>query len=216
VDTRARSRREEIIETASRLFLERGFQTTSTRAIAEAAGISQPTLYSHFPNKYALLQEVSIPWFEAMAARLAAALEGADRRTAAQRFCRAYIDFAQEDPPHYFLGLVMPNDLDAQHAIAPRFAAATRQAFDQIRRLAGLFQADEAAAEVAAQSVWTALHGLVALVIWRPGFRWVDRETLIARHVAMIVESLEASTRRAAGPAAPRSGRRGRSGRPGS
>jgi AcrR family transcriptional regulator len=188
---KVRSRREEIIQIASRLFVERGFQAVSTRAIAEAAGISQPTLYSHFSSKYSLLQEICVPWFHAMEMRLAEAMSGSDRGRIARDLCLAYIDFARGDPDHYYLALVMPNDMAAAGEIEPRFTAATRAAFDQIRRLAHLFEPDDLRAEVAAQSVWSALHGLVALLIWRPGFRWVDHETLISRHIEMIVQSLE-------------------------
>lgn len=38
----------------------------------------------------------------------------------------------------------------------------------------------------AAQVLWAGLHGLVALLIARPEFPWVDREKLIATHVAML------------------------------
>lgn len=44
-------KRRAIIEAAGRLFLERGFNATSMDAIAEAAPVSKPTLYSHFKDK---------------------------------------------------------------------------------------------------------------------------------------------------------------------
>ena len=40
-----------ILDAAGRLFLERGFNDTSMDAIAEAAPVSKPTLYSHFKDK---------------------------------------------------------------------------------------------------------------------------------------------------------------------
>ncbi|MEM6354132.1 MAG: TetR/AcrR family transcriptional regulator [Pseudomonadota bacterium] len=50
-------RREQIIEAATAHFAEHGFDA-STRQIAEAAGITQPLLYSHFPSKDALIRAV--------------------------------------------------------------------------------------------------------------------------------------------------------------
>lgn len=44
-------KRRAILEAAAQLFLERGFTATSMDAIAEAAPVSKPTLYSHFKDK---------------------------------------------------------------------------------------------------------------------------------------------------------------------
>ncbi|MFD9736582.1 TetR family transcriptional regulator [Umezawaea sp. NPDC059074] len=46
-----RSTRTRVLAEAARLFARRGFHGTSTRDIAEAAGIRQPSLYAHFPSK---------------------------------------------------------------------------------------------------------------------------------------------------------------------
>lgn len=42
--------REEIIDVAAGLFVNRGFAATSTRDIAEAVGIRQASIYYHFPS----------------------------------------------------------------------------------------------------------------------------------------------------------------------
>ena len=44
-------RRAAIIETAIRLFGERGFRGVTTRELAAAVGVSEPVLYQHFPSK---------------------------------------------------------------------------------------------------------------------------------------------------------------------
>src|SRR5215467_3562652 len=48
--------REEILQVAARLFGQRGFAATSTREIAVAAGLRQPSLFHHFPSKEAILE----------------------------------------------------------------------------------------------------------------------------------------------------------------
>lgn len=51
-------KRRAIVDAAGRLFLERGFNATSMDAIAEAAPVSKPTLYSHFKDKSDLFAAV--------------------------------------------------------------------------------------------------------------------------------------------------------------
>jgi AcrR family transcriptional regulator len=50
--------RERILAAASRLFAERGYDGTSTRQIADAVGIRQPSLFHHFASKQAIMEEL--------------------------------------------------------------------------------------------------------------------------------------------------------------
>jgi AcrR family transcriptional regulator len=50
--------RERILIEASRLFSTHGYHATSTRQIAAAVGISQPSLFFHFPAKRSILDEL--------------------------------------------------------------------------------------------------------------------------------------------------------------
>jgi AcrR family transcriptional regulator len=52
-------RADEILEVASRLFYERGYQGVSTRALAQAAGIQGGSLYHHFASKEEILYRVT-------------------------------------------------------------------------------------------------------------------------------------------------------------
>ncbi len=47
--------RERILEAARELFASRGFEVTTTREIAEAAGIAAGTLFNYFPTKEAIV-----------------------------------------------------------------------------------------------------------------------------------------------------------------
>lgn len=53
----AQKRKQAILEAASPLMAQAGFQATSVRDIALAAGVSQALLYKHFPSKQALFDE---------------------------------------------------------------------------------------------------------------------------------------------------------------
>ncbi len=48
--------RDRILNEASRLFAERGYDGTSTRQIADAVGIKQPSLFHHFASKQAIME----------------------------------------------------------------------------------------------------------------------------------------------------------------
>lgn len=50
--------REEILDAAAELFTTQGYATTSTRAIADAVGIRQSSLYHHFATKDDILEEL--------------------------------------------------------------------------------------------------------------------------------------------------------------
>ncbi len=57
-DTSAWPTRERILLHASKLFASLGYHGTSTRDIARAVGIRQPTVYSHFASKQAIAAEL--------------------------------------------------------------------------------------------------------------------------------------------------------------
>lgn len=50
--------REAILREASKLFARKGYSATSTREIAEAVGISQPSLFHHFDSKASIVSEL--------------------------------------------------------------------------------------------------------------------------------------------------------------
>jgi AcrR family transcriptional regulator len=57
--------RTRILNAAQRLFASQGFEGTTTRDLAQAAGVAEGTLFRHFPNKKAILVEVATSgWVE--------------------------------------------------------------------------------------------------------------------------------------------------------
>ena len=53
-------RRTAIIKAVRRVFAEKGFHGTTTRALAAAAGVSEALLFKHFPNKEALFSAMQL------------------------------------------------------------------------------------------------------------------------------------------------------------
>lgn len=56
--------RDEILQAASALLNENGYTTLSMDELASRAGISKPTLYSHFTTKEDLIVAVILSWFD--------------------------------------------------------------------------------------------------------------------------------------------------------
>lgn len=68
----ARRRAAEIIDAAAAVFAERGYDATSTQAIADVLGIRQASLYYYFPSKEAALEQVCLRGVEGFVEQAAA------------------------------------------------------------------------------------------------------------------------------------------------
>ena len=64
---RGRATRAHVVEVATRLFAEHGYDGTSIEAVQASAGVSRGSLYHHFPGKEALFWAV----LEEVGARIA-------------------------------------------------------------------------------------------------------------------------------------------------
>lgn len=77
--------RERILKAALRLFAKRGFEATTTRDLAEAAGVAEGSLFRHFPTKKAILIEVATQgWVDLLTDLLTALSEMGSYRAIAQ------------------------------------------------------------------------------------------------------------------------------------
>lgn len=65
-----RGRREQVVEEAARLFLERGYHAASMRELARRLGISLGTLYHYVHSKADLLVEIHDSFIDGLLARL--------------------------------------------------------------------------------------------------------------------------------------------------
>ena len=54
----AQTRREQILEVAARLFIERGFEAVGMADIAAELRVSRPTIYSYFPSTEMMLESL--------------------------------------------------------------------------------------------------------------------------------------------------------------
>jgi AcrR family transcriptional regulator len=76
---------ERILKAAQKLFAKRGYGGTTTRDLAQAAGVAEGTLFRHFENKKAILIEVATRgWMEILTDLLTALSEMGSYKAVAQ------------------------------------------------------------------------------------------------------------------------------------
>jgi len=185
---RGHERREEILAAAGRLFVEFGYKNVTTRKIAEELGVSQTALYVYFPNKDSILDGLCEVCFASLInifqAEMAA---GGPAPEILRRMMRAYVRFGLENPVEYRIGFMVQHDHETKSLDEPpeQQPAGMRCYLIMQAQVAAL--ARECALNcdpvVAAQALWAAGHGIVALLITMPEFPWVDRTTLIEQIV---------------------------------
>lgn len=84
LSNRKQATQDAIVEAAYNLFSRKGFGGTTTREIAESAGVSELTLFRHFQNKLNLLGQVMIQ--HATVAKLEKVLEETQKRSFEEGF----------------------------------------------------------------------------------------------------------------------------------
>ena len=94
----ADERRQQLLAVACDLFARSGFHETSMDDIAEAAGVTKPVLYQHFPSKRALYLELLEDTGRRLLDRLAeATARVTSGRARVEAGFRAYFEFAVGD-----------------------------------------------------------------------------------------------------------------------
>lgn len=186
-------RREEILDAALTLFSQKGVQAVSTRQIAEIAGISQPALYAYFATKDDIAAELCVRAFAILGERMEAArVDYVPTAENFERCLRVYIDFGLDHPDAYRVAFMLEKSVDGSflEKTGGRPMIAGKEVFAVFAQMVGEFHARGETVsddpEAATQSLWAGLHGLVSLLIARSEFPWVEREQLIATHVAML------------------------------
>jgi AcrR family transcriptional regulator len=87
--------RRHLVEVATQLFTERGYEATSIEAILEAAGVSRGALYHHFDGKDALFEAVFVALeIESDRQVAEAAAKARDPRAALRAGARAWVRIA--------------------------------------------------------------------------------------------------------------------------
>lgn len=156
---RQRAERRRLIITAARELAEaEGWETVTTRRLADKVEYSQPVLYGHFANMEAIRDAVAIEGIGEMAELLREARLAAPEHEAIRAVCTAYLEFAAAHPAAYQAMFSLPTNVKWARAETP---APLRAAFNEIVSAFGPVNDRNAAL---AELVWGSLHGMAVLL----------------------------------------------------
>ena len=155
--------RQAILDRARGLLVAEGYDRLSMRKIAAAVGCSATSIYLHFESKDALTHAL----IDEGMARLYAALTAAvtpDAEATLAGLCRTYVRFGLDNPEVYqILFQLHPAQMARYPAEQYRRARRNIECFAEALAAGGARFRAEPSPDVAANVLWTALHGLVSL-----------------------------------------------------
>ena len=174
--------RDDLLDATERLMIETGrADAVSIRAIADAVGVTPPSIYLHFPDKDSLILAVCERHFETFDSVIEQAGTSTDDPVESlRRRGRAYVRFGLENPePYRILFMTPTNGAERPDALSGAGGRAFQHLVEAVQRAidAGAFRRVDPV--LAATGVWTAFHGVTSALISMPGFPWPDVEALI-------------------------------------
>jgi AcrR family transcriptional regulator len=153
----------------------------SIRDIADAVGVTPPSIYLHFPDKDSLILAVCERHFEAFDSVIEQAGAAVGDPVESLRLRgRAYVRFGLENPEPYRILFMTRNAADRRlEAVSSAGARAFQHLVDAMQRCIDARAFRPVDPMLAAAGVWTAVHGVTSLLISMPGFPWPDVEALV-------------------------------------
>ena len=146
----------------------------SIRAVAEAVGVTPPSIYLHFADKNDLLNAVVIDVFGELDKAMVAA--GRNEHTPLGRlraFGRAYVNFAVTHPEHYRIAAMEPciDDVNAVDETLASSAFSHMQSTVEDCIADGTFVGDPLQITF---DLWAVAHGVASLLVAKPYIPWGD------------------------------------------
>lgn len=181
-----------IMDAARELFVDRGVEAVTMRAIADRIGYSATSIYLYFNDKEQLLRAVIDADVIKLAQALRATLNISDPLQRFLQFGHQYVQFALANPNHYRM-MFMTRRPGCDPALSSIEQHNPEQdAYSQLTAVvtsawqAGVFRQEFTDPVVIAQTVWAAMHGLCSLQINLADDLWIDWRPLDTRIATMV------------------------------
>jgi len=177
--------REEILAAAETILISTNDQSAlSIRAIASAVGVTPPSIYLHFSDRNDLVFAVC----ERQAAQLDRAMDEAaegvgDPWERIRRRGWAYLRWGLDNPEHYRILMMSRPDCTPERFADERLAdtAGLVPVAECVRLAVGEQAAGALEPMETTKLLWMMIHGMVSLVISKPGFPFGPVEDLYDR-----------------------------------
>jgi len=185
--------RDKILDAARELFITEGYEGVSMRRVAEKIEYSPTAIYVHFADKQDLFHELCLLDFARLAEVLKSSAMQSDAMERIRQIGNAYIEFGVRYPNHYKFMFMTPHP--AQEPDEEDRAIMGNPEVDSYAFLkwavqqaiaAGRLREEFQDAELVSQTLWAAVHGVIALQIAKGCDQWVEWRPLAQRAQIML------------------------------
>ena len=161
--------RRAILDAAESVLADGGYESFSIRRLAERCGYTAPTIYHHFGDKLGLLDALLEERFGDLLKLIARVPVSRDPLGTIRARARAFVRFGLRNPTHYRILTTQrgpsPRPLQAAEDVRALLEQPWRQLIEQ-GRLAAVHM------DLAQQSFFALLHGIISLRSSRPDLEW--------------------------------------------
>jgi AcrR family transcriptional regulator len=194
--------RDKILDAARELFVTEGYEGVSMRRVAEKIEYSPTAIYVYFADKQELFHELCQQDYARLAEVFQSSAMSSDPIERLKQIGRTYSEFGVRYPNHYKFMFMTPHpphepdEEDREVMGNPEVDAyaflkwAVQQAIDS-----GRFREELQDAELISQTLWAAVHGVIALNIAKCSDPWVDWRPLQQRAEMMLDVTLRGLVR---------------------
>jgi AcrR family transcriptional regulator len=185
--------RERIVDAASKVFVQEGYDSLSMRRVAQEAGCSQMAMYRHFANKEALIQFLCSQLYTRFASKMTREIAAVEEPwEKLRRFIAALIRFAVAYPDHYSLIFLVRHANAEVIAERERLGKAFLGDVREIVRLALPLSAPSKVVDDTLRRMLSFLHGTTALLIAHPKAYGLTKQRAIEDAEAVFLDLLQA------------------------
>jgi AcrR family transcriptional regulator len=150
--------------------------------VADAVGVTAPSIYMHFADKSDLVFAVCESHFARFDEAARAAVEGVDDPLERiYRRGRAYVRFGLDNPEHYRIMFMSPPATAPQRFVDERVATSAAFA-GVVEDVAAAMEQGQIALDdpfLVACGMWATVHGVTSLLIAKPQFPWPPLDQLL-------------------------------------
>lgn len=177
-----------ILDAAREMFVEDGIEAVTMREIAKRIEYTPTAIYHHFRDKQALIEELCLIDFRALATAFQKIGRIEDPGERLRRIGLAYVDYALGHPSHFRFMFMTPKPSLSASSFGVSDGDPNSHAYGVLRETvadgiaAGRFRPEFTDPDDLAQVLWAGVHGIASLHVVKGGkgdhIAWRDpRET---------------------------------------